>query len=294
MSLRPALRPGAVLLRRDAHHLQVGTSPGFVLTDRPGLYPVIRLFDGVRDIARIEALAARTVPEFSGDIAAIVAELTSAGLVFDARAWNIAGGPALAAEARAANLSGDPPDRVSRRIGYRWSITGTAGTGEFTETVAGILGRCGFASPGDQRPDLTVMLSVGEPSRWRFEAAMEAGIDHLRVVLEEDHVRIGPLVRPGLTPCVNCHDLHRSDWDTAWPALMTQFGTVGAGTRPALEALTAHSAAVAVAAEVVAHCERTETVTAGHCLAIGPRHDARDSWPVTFHPDCSCTLLIAA
>ena len=124
---------------------------------------------------------------------------------------------------------------------------------------------------------------------------MESGRDHLRVVVEEDRIRLGPLVRPGQTPCINCHDLHRADWDRAWPALMTQFGTtVGPVSEPALSATTTFAAATAIAAETIAHCEDAAADTTGHCLVIGPHYLDRSLWPVSFHPACSCTLLIAA
>ena len=41
------------MLRRDADHLQVGTSPGVVIADRPGLYPFLRGLDGTRDFAAL-------------------------------------------------------------------------------------------------------------------------------------------------------------------------------------------------------------------------------------------------
>lgn len=293
MTIRPALRPGAILLRRDATHLQIGTSPGIVLRDQPGLFPVLRLLDGIRDVSRLVDLADRHLPEFHGDLAAIVRELMAAGVVFDARTWDFAGAPGLAREARWASLTGTPTTPLGRRSGFRIRLVADRPTREIARTVGQILARAGVDPRPSGDPDLLVMLSNGEPSRQRFHAAMESGVDHLRVVLEEDRVRIGPLVRPGFTPCINCHDLHRGDWDNAWPALMTQFGATAA-TPPALCATTLHIAAATVAAEILADCDEAPGETAGQCLIIGPGFDERRSWPVSFHPDCACTLLAAA
>ena len=84
MSFRPSLRPGAPLLRRDATHLQIGTSPGVVLADRPGLMGLLRLLDGVRDVDRIALLADRDVPELRADVPRLLDELRAVGAVVDA------------------------------------------------------------------------------------------------------------------------------------------------------------------------------------------------------------------
>lgn len=293
MTIRPALRPGAPLLRRDGTHLQVGTSPGFVLRDQPGLFSVLRLLDGVRDLDRIRTLTATHIPEFEGDVGLIVDELVAAGLVFDARSWHFAGRPGLTDEARCASLSATPPQYLRNRATYRPRLLADAHSKELTLSTARVLKRAGVTPVTGGRADLVVMVSNGEPSRQRFQSAMDAGIDHLRVVIEEDRVRIGPLVRPGLTPCIACHDLHRSDWDSAWPALMTQFGaSVGSGS--ALRATTLAVAAATVAAEILASCDGDPGETIGHCLVVGPSYREHHTWPVSFHPGCSCTLLAAA
>lgn len=295
MTIRPALRPGSILLRRDATHLQIGTSPGFVLRDQPGLFSVLRLLDGIRDLNRIADLTAIHIGEFGGDVVLVIGELVAAGLVFDARSWDFPTDPRLVGEARFASLTGSPPARLRQRAKFGLRLTADKASAELARTTTLILDRAGIRiTPGEQT-HLAVMLSNGEPGRQRFLSAMEAGTDHVRVVIEEDRIRIGPLVRPGVTPCVNCHDLHRADWDNAWPALMTQFGaSTRWGSEPALCATTLHVAAATIAAEVLAHCDERTTETTGHCLVVGPHYLDRLTWPVSFHPGCSCTLLAAA
>ena len=56
VTLRPTIRPGAPLLRRDATRLQVGTSPGTVIDDWPGLRPFLRLLNGARDVDQLRRL----------------------------------------------------------------------------------------------------------------------------------------------------------------------------------------------------------------------------------------------
>ena len=295
MTIRPALRPGAILLRRDATHLQIGTSPGFVLRDRPGLFSVLHLLDGIRDVRRIADLTATHFTEFDGDVPAVIHELMAAGLVFDARNWDFPRDPRLVGEARSASLTGSSPARLHHRAKFGLRLTTDKASAELARTTTLILTRAGISTTAGERTHLAVMLSNGEPGRRHFQEAMDAGIDHVRVVIEEDRIRIGPLVRPGITPCINCHDLHRTDWDNAWPALMTQFGaSAGSGSPPALCAPTLHVAAATIAAEVLAHCDEAGGESTGHCLVVGPHYLDHQSWPVSFHPGCSCTLLAAA
>ena len=51
---------------------------------------------------------------------------------------------------------------------------------------------------------------------------------------------VGPLVIPGVTSCLRCADLHRSDRDSAWPAVAAQLrDTVGSADRATVLATAA-------------------------------------------------------
>ena len=114
------------------------------------------------------------------------------------------------------------------------------------------------------------------------------------MVLDEDRVRVGPLVIPGLTPCLTCLDLNRTDWDHAWPALLPQLGRSPWSIPPSLPTPLAYAAAAEVGVEVLALAGGSRPRTAGQVLAVGPAHDARATWPVAFHHGCACALLPAA
>ena len=295
MAFRPALRPGALLLRRDATHLQVGTSPGIVIADRPGLVDLLRLLDGARDVDRLTAIARASIPDLSVPVSQVLAELRSAGVVFDATRWTGVKRRGLDAEARHADLSGDDPARLSHRRTYGMAIHSDAGSQRLATITEGVLADSGIARLEAEEPDLLVIASCGEASRTVFEQPARLGLDHLPVVIDEDRIRIGPLVRPGRTPCVSCHDLHRADWDRAWPALMHQLGRHSATmTPPAVDALTTHAAALELAAEVLAHADGRPARTIGRCVVVGPAYDERTSWPLAFHHACTCDLLRAA
>ena len=60
----------------------------------------------------------------------------------------------------------------------------------------------------------------------------DAGVPHLTVRVRDGAGLIGPLVIPGVTSCLRCADLHRSDKDPAWAAVATQLcRTIGTADR---------------------------------------------------------------
>ena len=60
-----------------------------------------------------------------------------------------------------------------------------------------------------------------------------AGVPHLPVRVRDGTGVVGPLVIPGLSSCLMCADLHRTDRDPAWPALAAQLRASGRHRRPA-------------------------------------------------------------
>jgi hypothetical protein len=66
------------------------------------------------------------------------------------------------------------------------------------------------------------------------------GVSHLPVRVRDGTGLVGPLVIPGVTSCLGCADLHRSDRDAAWPAIAAQLrDTVGVADRATLLATAA-------------------------------------------------------
>lgn len=271
MALRPALRPGALLLRRDATHLQIGTSPGIVLTDQPGLLALLRLLDGVKDIERLQLMAARHIPELRAPLPQLLTQLIATGAIVDA--------------------STRPPRRPIHTVGF----DADNGCAPLVHTIGSMVNASDTSHVADLDPDLLVICSCGEASRSRFERATLLGTSHLLVTLDEDVVRIGPFVRPGQTPCITCYDLNRAMWDPAWPALVHQLGRPSTRATPGrLATTTAHAAAVEVAVEIIAAASGEQPRSAGRRLIIGPQHDQRVTQAIPFHPACACAVLSAA
>lgn len=111
-------------------------------------------------------------------------------------------------------------------------------------------------------------------------------LPHLAVNVRDGTVVVGPLVRPGDTPCLNCLDLHRRDLDPDWQAVAAQLSTLPEGSDP-VTATTALSAAAFAAHEVLTHLSGGIPSTVGATVEITePGRHARRQWDQ--HPSCSC------
>jgi hypothetical protein len=261
--VRPTVKPGAAVLRRDIDHLQVGTSPGVIVHDRPGLYPFLRALDGTRDIAALRRHAALDHPELDDDVEEVLAPLIAAGAVIDL------------------------PDIASPRLGLAVAHDGPSTA--FAHLVGSLAAAVNIdISP---EPDLTITISSGEPSRPPLIDAACTGAAHLVVVIAGEDVRIGPFVVPGRTPCIGCLDLYRSGWDPVWPVLVPQFGVY---QRHALNVLTEHAAASEVTAECLQFAHGEMPRTASEVIVVDPDRTVRTLSPSHFHPRCTCALLSAA
>ncbi|TXN31229.1 hypothetical protein [Lacisediminihabitans profunda] len=166
------------------------------------------------------------------------------------------------------------------------------GDGPAAEHIAHLLRRSNVAvvPDGDETALVVIVagyvIPPGLHGRW-----LGRDLPHLPVVFGDEAVRLGPLVEPGIGPCLWCVELARTDADPAWPAIATQL----LGRRPTAEsALLVEEVAVSVARLVLARIAPPEGREPGPrggsatSLAIGTADGARRStvwWP---HPDCLC------
>ncbi len=106
-----------------------------------------------------------------------------------------------------------------------------------------------------------------------------ARVPHLPVRVRDGVGLVGPLVIPGVTSCLSCADLHRTDRDAAWPALAAQLRhEVGCADRPTLLA----TAALALG--------QLLTIIAGVRGAAGP---PPATWNTTWEVDVASHTLLA-
>ena len=115
------------------------------------------------------------------------------------------------------------------------------GRGPLSDLLAGAL-RCSgarvrmtnlnHATVTPKTTDLVVLsdLLVADPRV--LHDLHQARMPHLPVRVRDGTGLVGPLVIPGVTSCLRCADLYRSDRDAAWPAVASQLrDSVGSADR---------------------------------------------------------------
>lgn len=137
-------------------------------------------------------------------------------------------------------------------------------------------------------PHFVVLAPAGETGRDQGDHLLRAATPHLFVQVVETTGVVGPLVVPGRTSCVRCHDLWRTDRDRAWP-LVLHHAALRPARMPACDVALATTVAGMAVTQVLGHLDGYEVTTLDGTLEITlptglPR---RRSW--TAHPGCGCT-----
>jgi hypothetical protein len=73
-----------------------------------------------------------------------------------------------------------------------------------------------------RRPDLVLLTDAVVPDPELVGVLTADGVPHLPVHIRDGVGIVGPLVVPGVTSCLRCADLHRSEIDGCWPSIATQ------------------------------------------------------------------------
>ncbi len=196
--------------------------------------------------------------------------------------------------------------------------------GQFGPLLAGLLQRAGVGSvvlhgppsgpatephdPALDPPgpcDLVVVIDRETADAAGAAGWMQRDQPHLGVVLRAASIVIGPLVVPGRGPCLRCVDLHHSDADPRWPAVLAQVdgsrrrsaGDRTALPRPVVEEPTLSALAASLAAlSALTHLDgsgRPGSARARSVQVSLPHGDVhRQDWGV--HPECGCDWIDAA
>jgi len=134
-------------------------------------------------------------------------------------------------------------------------------------------------------PDLVLLV----PAAGRAVPAAPTGAPYLLAQVVDGTGVVGPLVRPGVSACLRCLDLHRSDRDPDWPALAAQLcadSTELVGCDAGL-ALMVAAQTVREALALLDGADSPASVGGTLELAPGDWRWRRRSWQV--HPDCPCS-----
>ncbi len=140
-------------------------------------------------------------------------------------------------------------------------------------------------SKPEQGCDLTVIVSdTLECDRALTDALLRVDQTHLLVRPAGSGAVVGPAVRPGRSPCLQCLDLTRRDLDPGWPQLLPQ---LVARTGPTSTTTIAWAAATTTTqALALLHGAAAETLGATLELSDDDHLVRKRRWPA--HPMCGC------
>ncbi|WP_432523624.1 hypothetical protein [Kineococcus sp. SYSU DK006] len=275
----PATTPtGLPVARRPGGLLQIGSTPrsATVLGPRvPGAAGV-----GPAATAGVEPLGLPGRPAGGAGV--------EARLVADASAW------------AALDPAGPPP--VQRFAARAAAAVAVVGGGRTARLLLQLLDDAGIGTlvtedpvalpPARARPaapaDLVVLITHHAAHAVRADGLLADGVPHLSVVLRDTDAVVGPLVVPGRSACLRCLDLHVTDADPGWPAVVDAF-VHGPGWVE--ESATARAVAGLAGLQVLAHLDGAGAGAVGATLELLlPEGTVRQRW-WSAHPQCGCVDL---
>ena len=267
-----ALNPATPVLLRPDGVVQVGWDPRRAVLVRPPTGVSTAALAGLLRRMQAGASAAELQLQFGFDPAELISSLVDAGIVKRC-------GPARTRP-------------TSVRI---------HGRGPLSDLIASALRCSDVRITHSSRnhaiaPTDLVVLSDFLVSDPRLVRDLHANrVPHLPVRVRDGTGLVGPLVIPGVTSCLQCADLHRSDRDAVWPAVAAQLrDNVGTADRATV---------LATAALALNQVDRViRAVRGGHDLDSSPEPPTTLETTLEFdveagsiaarrwsrHPRCSC------
>ncbi|MEJ7630423.1 MAG: hypothetical protein WKF54_12600 [Nocardioidaceae bacterium] len=286
--MRPTLRPGLHVLRRDVRTLQLGLEwPGVAaLPDSPAVQAVLEAVDGFRDVHGVLLAAeARGVERSDGQVV-LEALLDSGALVDQA----VVSPPGLHRASWSAMwlLAGPLQSAAAVLTARRRSRVHVAGSGRVADLVRTLV-EDEHVPVTSSAGEATVLVLAGdrEPSRESADEAMRRGVPFLCVGLRELVGLVGPFVVPGRTACVRCVDLARSQLDPCCATLVESAQANPAPSPCGPASLVAVTAGYA-AQEVAMWASGLVPLSCDHVIELP--HGLGEVQTVLFepHPECGC------
>lgn len=290
--MRPILRPGLQVLRRDVHTVQLGLDwPGVcTLRGTTALTAVLEAVDGFRDCSGVVLAAAHAGISPTDAQSALEVLIDCGALVDQATVWRRDDHEAawaslwlLAGPFRAAD------DVVRARSRHRAEVRGR---GAVADAVRSVLGLSGVAAAPPGGADLVVLASDCEPDRELAHEVMREGAPHVWVYTREVVGVIGPFVVPGRSGCLRCVDLARSELDPAWPTLLA-CAAAHPPTAPACDPLLATLIGAWAAQEVAVWASGLRPQTWGGVIELPQGFGGVSAETFEMHPGCGCGWPVA-
>lgn len=202
----------------------------------------------------------------------------------------VPGGPSTADLAGAATVLAFDGDR-HRGLPRRGTLASRPARDVDRETLAAVVRRARpdvavHRPAGYVRPGLVILAGDGPASPDVTRRLVSEGQPHLAVSAGEVRGVVGPLVLPGRTSCLNCHDLHRRDADAGWPRVQLELRHTVV-VPPVVMASTVAALAADQALQYL-RGSRPATVDGTLECTAGEWRVRRRSW--RFHEACACHL----
>lgn len=286
--MRPVLRPGVRILRRDVHTLQAGLDwPGrTTLPDSTALRVVLGLLDGVRTCDELIDLAAAQVNRAEAENS--LARLVESGLVVDqAQTVMPVDGPS-SSEWAALSLLCSPVSATAGAATRRRRLrVAVRGHGHVAEAVRRSLDASQLTVVGT-RADLVIIAADHEPRRELSDSAIRADRPHVWAYVRETCGVLGPFVLPGSTACLRCIDRAKTQLDRIWSTLVESATRPSRSTSPCDPALAGLVGAWA-AHEVALWAAGLTPLTLGSTLEVPQTADAPVRRRYEANPECGCS-----
>ena len=280
--MRYALDPAMPVLLRPDGAVQIGWDPRRAVLVRPpgglspgGLAALLRAMTAPMTASDLRRLACAGGACEPAELDVLLAELVSAGVVAPA------GSARAGARALSIRVHGGGPlsDLLADGLRCSWARVSRSSHGNAAGAVAGV--------------DLVVLADTLAADPRLVRDLHVGGVPHLPVRMRDGAGLVGPLVIPGVSSCLCCVDLHRTDRDPAWPALAAQLrDVVGAGDRATALATAAlalsqlHQIIAAVHGDPAGGGAPPATLNATVEVDVAAQSIRARRWPR--HPLCGC------
>jgi hypothetical protein len=192
----------------------------------------------------------------------------------------------LAAATHVTQEHGEAIRLVDRRLATTIAVTGD---GVMADLLRVMIPACGMTIVSGTRAAVTVLAEPGHPLASAGPSTGEHLGPHLPVRAYASQGECGPLIVPGLTPCLRCHDLHRRDADPARPLLGVQWAQCTTRQAP-VDSLLAHQLACTTVSLLRRWIDAPDRREEWSCVAYAvalPHYEVRRHARVG-HPLCGC------
>ena len=296
--MRPVLRPGLQILRRDLRTLQLGHDwPGLaVVADNSAVQAVLSAVDGFRDVDGVVLAAAAGSALDRAQCEAALALLVEAGALVDRpRTEHTGPAPQTRAASAALWLLGGPErggDTLAvERAACRVWVAAADDSDEqrqIASAARGLVTLAGLAAADAQScADVVIVTSDAIPDRARPDSLMHEAVPHLWVHLRDLVAVIGPMVVPGQSACLRCTDAARAERDPTWPAVISS-----ALARPRVaipcDPVTAIMVAAWAVQEVAIWASGLTPSTTDAIIEVPPGLGPAVTHSYAMHPHCGC------